>query len=235
MENAEQRAADAQVKRQEMLDFLNADAQTYRFLSQMFFKELNDEAIDALAAEEWPEDTGNAHLDRGYELLRRYFAFSGSDRRGQLAVEYARVFLAAGVFTREARTAVPYESVFTSEDRGMMGDARDDVAAHFAEDGFLVNPELHEPEDHVAFELEYLSVMSERAAKLLEEGERDAFARNVQRQIEFIEKHLLNWIGALHDAAKEYAKTTFYTGMLQVAWGALEQSLDMLRECSARC
>ena len=33
----------------------------------------------------------------------------------------------------------------------------DDVVARFLEDGFQVNPDLHEPEDHLAFELEYLA------------------------------------------------------------------------------
>lgn len=83
----------------ELLDFFAESAETYRFLSQVFFKELNLEAIEELAVADYPSDTGNAHLDEGYRLVRRYFSFSATDRRTQLACEYARVFLAAGVFT----------------------------------------------------------------------------------------------------------------------------------------
>lgn len=214
--------------RDEILDFFDANTETYRFLSQMLIKELTQEAIDELVEAEWPADTGNAHLDHGYTLLRRYFTFSEGDRRSQLAVEYARIFLAAGVYAREEQTAVPYESVFTSEEHVVMGASRDDVVAWFAEDGFQVDPELHEPEDHLSFELEYLSVMNERAAALLRANDRGGLAENVRRQARFIDEHLLNWVGTLAEVAAGFAKTAFYVGMLEVAQGALEQTRALL-------
>lgn len=125
---------------QELLDFFNESASTYRFLSQVFFKELNEQAIAELAAAKYPTDTDNDCLNQGYRMVRRYFAFSATDRRGQLACEYARIFLAAGVFTKDRQTAVPYESVFAGEDHLMMSDARDEVVARFLEDGFKSIP-----------------------------------------------------------------------------------------------
>ena len=218
----------------ELLGFFAESAATYRFLSQVLFKELNAEAIEELACADYPSDTGNAHLDEGYRLVRRYFAFSATDRRTQLACEYARIFLAAGVFAKERRTAVPYESVFTDDERIMMGDARDDVVTRFLEDGFQVNPNLHEPEDHLAFELEYLANMNERASEWAEAKDKAQLRRNVVRQLEFIERHLLNWIPALRDVAQEYAKLTFYPGMLLIAQGTLEQGRDLLRDIVAQ-
>lgn len=209
----------------ELREYFAASEQTYRFLSQMLFKELSEQAIAELAKQEWPRDTGNDALDRGYAQLRRFFNFASSDVRGQLAVEYARVFLAAGIFSQDSKlTAVPYESVFTSELHIMMQESRDDVVRRYAADGFEVNPDLHEPEDHLSFELEYLSHMSARALEALAVGDDVALAANARRQVSFIDAHLLNWIGELHDVAAQYAKTTFYTGMLLVAQGALEQS-----------
>ena len=218
------------ISNDELVEFFDASATTYRFLSQVMFKELNEEAIAALSAQEWPEDTGNANLDSGYALMRRYFAFAAHDARTQLACEYARVFLAAGVYTKNRRTAVPYESVFTSEEHIVMQDSRDDVLARYLEDGFQVNPELHEPEDHMAFELEYISTMSERAAKLASEGDAAGLRRNIERQVEFIDKHLLNWIGDLRETAAKFAKLTFYMGVLLVIEGSLEESREVLLE-----
>ena len=209
---------------EDLVAFFNANAETFTFLSQVFFKELNDEAICALAAEQWPEHTGNEHLDRGYNLLRRYFKFSAGDRRSQLAVEYARVFLAAGVYSSDTASAVPYESVFTGEEHAVMGEARDAVVRWFLEDGFQVDPDLHEPEDHLAFELEYVASMNAKASSLLAAGEGAAARKCAKRQAAFIDKHLLNWIDLLASAARASAKTTFYTGMLLVATGALEQA-----------
>lgn len=209
-------------------DFFEADAETFRFLSQVFFKELTPAAIEQLSHAEWPEDTGNANLDAGYAAVKRYFAFGVPDRRQQLAVEYARIFLAAGVFSKEVRTAIPYESVFTSEEHVMMGDSRDDVVTRFREDGFAVAEALHEPEDHLSFELEYLQVMCERTLGLVESGDAEGLARNAKRQRAFIETHILNWLPLLLGVAREYATLTFYTGMLQIAIGAAEQARDAL-------
>ncbi len=193
---------------QEIIDYLRDSAETYRFLSQMVFKELNAEAIAAVAEIEFPAETGNAHLDEGYRLVRRYFRFSAEDRRTQLACEYARVFLAAGVYGKGERTAVPYESVFTSPERIMMQASRDDVVRVFLRDGFQVNPDLHEPEDHLAFELEYLAHMSERAAALAEANDVAATAR-------------------------QFAKLAFYPGMLLVAQGTAEASRLTLQDIAA--
>lgn len=216
--------------KQEVLDFLNESADTYRFLSQAIFKELNDEAIAELASADFPSDAGNEHLNEGYRLIRRYFKFSAGDRRTQLACEYARIFLAAGVYVKNYHAAIPYESVFTSEGHIMMQESRDEVVAYFLHDGFQVNPDLHEPEDHLAFELEYLSVMSERAAALLEAGERAEFAACITRQRVFVEQHALRWVPELTELARQSAQLAFYVGILLVVWGTLEQSRDLLRE-----
>ena len=218
------------ITKQEFTGYLAASEQTYTFLSQMLFRELNKEAIAALKGQEWPIETGNETLNRGYAQVRRFFNFASTDIRTQLAVEYARVFLAAGVFGSDKMTAVPYESVFTSEGHLMMQASRDDVVRRFAADGFKVNPDLHEPEDHLAFELEYVAHMNRKAAELVEAGDAEALAANVARQVEFIDAHLLNWVGNLYETARDYAKTTFYTGMLLVVLGAAEQSRDLLAE-----
>ena len=218
------------ITKQEFAEYLAASEQTYTFLSQMLFRELNEEAIAALKGQQWPSETDNETLDRGYAQVRRFFNFASTDIRTQLAVEYARVFLAADVFGSDKMTAVPYESVFTSEGHLMMQASRDDVVRRFAADGFKVNPDLHEPEDHLAFELEYVAHMSRKAAELVGAGDAEALAANVVRQVEFIDAHLLNWVGNLYETAREYAKTTFYTGMLLVVLGAAEQSRDLLAE-----
>lgn len=223
---------------EELQRFLEASASTFQFLSQLLFHELTREAINKLQAETWPTDTGNDHLDKGYTLVNRYFAFNVPDRRQQLAVEYARIFLAAGVFSKDEPTAVPYESVFTGEERLVMGDARDNVVAWFRQDGFAVDPALHEPEDHLSFELEYLQVMCVRASKALAKGDLPTLACNLARQVSFIDDHLLNWLPQLASAANDYATLTFYPGMLLIAQGSLEQAqsimIDALRSIEER-
>lgn len=206
------------------------NTQTYLFLSQVFFKELTEEAIDQFAAATYPEDTGNECLDQGYQMVNRYFKFKSTDPRGELACEYARIFLGAGRYTEVRDIAAPYESVFTSEEQLVMQESRDDVYCRFLEDGFKVDPELHEPEDHLTFELEYLASMNEQASELLNAQDQKGLVHNLKRQKEFIDEHLLNWLPDLQEAAQSYAKLTFYIGMILVTRGFLQENTLLIDE-----
>jgi TorA maturation chaperone TorD len=218
----------------ELTDRLAGRTEAYRFFASVFFKELSEGAIGEMAAATYPQDTGNESLDQGYALLRRYFAFAGSDMRTELACEYARIFLASGVYTETRDVAVPYESVFTSEERMVMQDSRDDVRARYRADGFQVTPAIREPEDHLSIELEYLASMAGRTLELLESGDDGAaLAENVRRQGEFIRLHLLNWLPALREAALRYATLSFYIGMLLVLEGHLKDETLLLEEVGA--
>ena len=218
------------ITNEEMKEFFEANIETFTFLSQVFFKELTKEAIENLAEQDWPQDSGNEHLDHGYTLLKRYFKFSAGNRKSQLAVDFARIFLAAGINAQDQNVAVPYESVFTSKEHVVMADARDRVVDAFIQDGFKVNPELHEPEDHLSFELEYLAHMNKNALELLKGGNVKNLRKNIKRQIAFMDEHILNWVPLLLDCAKKFAKTAFYLGVLEVTIGAAEQARKCLQE-----
>ena len=82
---------------------------------------------------------------------------------------------------------------------------------------------------HAAYQAMPLDVLD---AALVRAGHNMDAIKNVKRQRKFIEKHLLNWVGQLHDVAQDYAKTTFYTGMLLVCQGALEQASEALTTVS---
>ncbi|MFR1638070.1 MAG: molecular chaperone TorD family protein [Eggerthellaceae bacterium] len=92
------------------------------------------------------------------------------------------------MFNKERQTAVPYESVFTGE--AHHDGRRDDVVARFLE-RIQANPDLHEPEDHLAFELEYPVNMNRRAGTGAGE-EQSSAAPQRGAPVEFIEQHLLN-------------------------------------------
>jgi TorA maturation chaperone TorD len=211
-------------------EFFAERAVMYQFLSHIFFKELTEETIEELATAEYPEGFQNQNLDQGYRLIKRYFAFCGTDRRGQLACEYARIFLAAGVYTKTRYIAVPYESVFTSDEQLIMQDSRDDVALYYLEDGFKVNPDLHEPDDHLSFELEYLAHMNVRAAELTQAQNQASLSENIARQSAFIDTHMLNWLPDLTKTAQTYARSTFYIGVLLITTGYLEEAQRAFNE-----
>lgn len=203
-------------------------ARSCLFFSQVIGKELSSKAIEELARADYSLETGNELMDLGYKMIRRYFKFKSNDPRTELACEYARIFLASGLNTELRSVATPYESVFTSEERLVMQEARDEVYRWYLKDGFKLNTTLHEPEDHLAFELEYLAHMSKRAAGLAGSGDEHGLRVSALRQREFIDAHLLNWLPSLRKTAQDYAQLTFYPGMLLVIEGYLHEYKTLL-------
>ena len=218
------------VSRPDIADFMEEMREACSFLSSLFLSELSEEALDALSTSDLASDTGNPKIDEGYGLIRRYLSFPESDRRCELACEYARIFLAAGIYDQDRATAVPYESVFTSDDGIMMQEARDHVVAVYREHGFAVDPSLHEPEDHIGFELAFLGEMARQCALDGVEFDDAGLKESLIAQRDFLDGHILNWLPKLASVAEGYATNSFYPGIFLVAMGVLEDARTFLSE-----
>ncbi|WP_166338563.1 TorD/DmsD family molecular chaperone [Xiamenia xianingshaonis] len=221
--------------------FENAQA-FYALLSSIFYLELTEEQIDGLAASgfDYPDD--GTDMARACADMRRYLARRGANARQDLAVDYARVFLAAGVY--EGDTAVPFESVYTSPEGIMMQDSRDDVVRVYAKNGLVIPRDLNVPEDHLAFELEFMSRMSGRIAEAIE-AEADRSAANAaaagagepgaaealaHTQLAFIDEHLLNWVPDLLSRVEAWAKLPFYPAITAMALCYIRENRALLEE-----
>lgn len=206
--------------------FFENAASFYPLLSHILYLELTDEQIDGLA------DSGFAYPDDGSDMgnacaaLRRYLARRGPSARQDLAVDYARIFLAAGVY--EGETAVPYESVYTSPEGILMQDSRDEVVRIYRRNGLVIPLDLQVPEDHLAFELEFMAHMSDRIAKALAAGE-DA-AGLMSEQLSFIDEHLLNWVPRLLERVESFAKLPFYPAMVTIALCYIRENRAVIEE-----
>lgn len=206
--------------------YFEGAADFYRFLSNALVRELTEAQIDALASLdlEFADDGGD--LARGLKGMRVYLKRRGCNAREDLAVDYARVFLAAGVY--EGDTAVPYESVFTSPEKILMQDARDDVVRIYRENGLAVDPDLKVPEDHLGFELEFVAFLCERVAKAgVESAEGEKLLGTLK---EFIKRHLLNWVPELRDRVRETAELRFYPAVMDLVVGYVKGTLSVIEE-----
>lgn len=215
--------------REETIEFFRNAQAFYALLGGIFYRELTEEQIDGLT------QSGFAFPDDGSEMgdacaaLRRYLARRGPGARQDLAVDYARVFLAAGVY--EGDTAVPYESVYTSPEGILMQDSRDEVVRAYKRWGLAISRDLNVPEDHLAFELEFMGRLSELIADALEAGE--AAREAMEAQAAFIDEHLLNWMPCLLDRVQAFARTPFYPAITQVALSYIEENRAVLGEVLA--
>ncbi|ACV23099.1 Chaperone protein TorD [Slackia heliotrinireducens] len=198
-----------------------------RTLASTLYKELSQDQIDALAQIDFmgmSETTENAELSEGFHTLGRYLRRRGVNARQDLAVEYARIFLAAGV--TDENCATPYESVFTSPEGLLMQDARDQVVKVYRSQGFKVDPSLNDPEDHLAFELQFLAGMCDKTRDALEEGlPTDEL---VAVQVDFIDAHILNWIDRLTARVDTCATLAFYTSVMRIIKGYIVEHRAIL-------
>lgn len=200
-----------------------------RTLASLLYKELTQEQIDTLAENDFMSmrsEAENEDLAEGFYGLGRYLKRRGVNVRQDLAVEYARIFLAAGVGDKLGAT--PYESVFTSPEGLLMQDARDAVVKIYRSQGMKVDKSLNDPEDHLTFELQFLANMCEKTRVALEAGK--DITKLVEVQTDFIDQHIFNWLDQLMEKVNEFAMSSFYVSVMRVVRGYLTEHKKILQQ-----
>ncbi len=204
----------------------------YVFLASSYEHELTEEQIVELSQRDLPQE--DSLVGKGYSLIHAYLAKNRRFARTELAVDYARLFLGAGVY--EGRSAAPYESVYTSEERLLMQDARDEVVAVYREWGLDVPAGTTVPEDHLSFELSFMSALCQQASHEFEKGALSSCVDILACQKSFLEQHMLRWVPDLCKDIRELGQTDYYHGIADITEGflRLEQDVvgDLLDVCS---
>lgn len=207
---------DEALKR-DIVESCEARATFYRFLASLFLHEVTDEQIASIAQARLPQDDGN--LGRGYGLITEFIRRRDAGTRQRLAVDYAHVFLGAGSY--DALMAPPFESVYTSEGRLLMQDARDEALACYRSAGLDLPPENVTPEDHVGFEMQFIAELADRIAEAVREGDGVRFALLAEQQRSFFSDHLANWLPLFADDIDRHCSTNFYHGVAALVRGLL--------------
>ena len=112
---------------QELIKLNEQRAATYGLLSRLYRVEVDQPLLDELRSMRFPAKTGNENVDEGYRLLATYLSNTWDNSVTDLAIDYVRVFIGHGIDAFSA--AYPFESVYTSEKRLLMQEARDEVLA----------------------------------------------------------------------------------------------------------
>lgn len=195
-------------------------AAVYGLLSRIYRVEMNQAFLDELKGMRFPANTGNELVDEGYRMMATYLASAWENTALELAIDYVQTFIGNGVNSFAA--AYPYESVYTSEKRLMMQEARDQVLALYREHGLEKQESWHDNEDHIALEMEFMQVLANRAAEALEREDETAAIELMETQQEFVKVHLGLWAPVFTVDMREYAKTDFYQALARLTDGFLE-------------
>lgn len=224
---AEEKQATTGEAGADLAELMGMRARTYGMLARLFLKEVDEVTLKELQGMRFPTATGNDRVDAGYRMLFDYLRLSWDDSVRELAIDYVRTFIGHGVNGYSA--AYPFESVYTSERRLMMQEARAEVLATLRENG-LKRGTWTEGEDHIALELEFMQRMSMRTAEALQAGDEDTAIKELRTQRAFAHDHLLNWLPMLTADMDKFAQTKFYQGLGTLTMGYVEEDAALLEE-----
>ena len=210
----------------ELVDVMTRRARTYGLLARIFRVEVDGKFLEELRHLRFPTSTGNEHVDYGYRTMYNYLKGTWEDTLLDLARDYARTFIGHGNNGRSA--AYPFESVHTSEKRLLIQDARDEVLAIYRANLLKKGEEWNDCEDHIALELEFMQVMSERTAKALKEGKEDEAVEMLKTQRAFVGQHLANWVPMFVSDIKYFSQTDLYIGAGELLLGFVQTEVEAL-------
>lgn len=227
---AEQEQADGQdmMTPETLATLCDQRALTYSLLARLFRKEVDQKMLSELVETSYPVSTGNDLMDQGYYKIAKYLSNEWVDPISKLSIDYSKTFLGAGIDAYSA--AYPYESVYTSEKRLLMQDARDEVLAIYRANGLDKADSFKESEDHLAVELEFMRIMSERAAKALRNGNEDRAFSSLNTSRNFINDHISVWVPVFTSEMRRFASTLFYQGLADLTEGYLAEDKILLNE-----
>lgn len=228
-ENANTAAEQASMD--DLIKLIEQRAATYGLLSRLFRVEIDQELLDELHGMRFPASTGNADVDEGYLRLAKYLSNTWENSLTDLAVDYTRVFIGHGVDAYSA--AYPFESVYTSEKRLLMQEARDEVLAIYRSAGLDKQDTWKEGEDHIALELEFEQIMATRTVEALRKGDEDEAVALLTTQKNFLEDHLAAWAPMMTSDMKRFAQTDFYRGLAYLTDGFLQTDQTFLDDVLA--
>lgn len=203
----------------------------YRFLGRIYQFEADQTLLDQMKGMCFPTECDEGEVGKGYRMLAKYLGHPGHDPLTDLAVDYARVFLGAGI--AGDAVAYPYESIYTSPKRLIMQDARDQVVAAYRAKGLNKAERLDFPEDHIALELEFMAHLCHETQHALDMQEGLLVSACLKEQMDFLAQHLLNWVPAFCADVEKFAGTEFYKAVAKVTNGYLHLERTILEELIA--
>ena len=215
-------------ERQELTGIIEQRIATYGLLSRLFYREVDQALLDELKEAQFPANSGNANIDKGYRLLVAYLSKIWENSVSELAIDFSQTFIGHGVDAFSA--AYPFESVHTSEKRLLMQDVRDEVVDLYRRANLKKRSDWKEGEDHISMEMEYVMALSNRTVEALRKGDENRAYHLLKDQHSFLSEHLCAWTPMMTADMKRLAKTDFYRGLAWLTDGFLETDLEFLED-----
>ena len=206
---------------------MEARKQMYQLFSRIFILEVDEKLFKDMKQMQFPEVPADTDFAAGYEKMRSYFDSHDSSDLINLEVDYARVFLAAGV--AQGLAAFPYESVYTNKKHLMNQEASEDVTVLYGAKGLKAREDMYKiPNDHIGLEFEYMARLCGDASRAAGEGNETALAECMREQTEFCRHHMKRWMTMFCNDVIKYAETDFYRAVGIICRGFVREEISLL-------
>lgn len=205
----------------------------YAFLATSFLRAMSSKSAAGINPEFWQSLTHDCPLGASNdriahaldELASTAKLLSSLDRDHAIErvdVEFTKLFVGPGT-----PAAPPWETLYRADTDVLFGDATFEMKHLLARSGVRATKASHQLEDHIGFELAYLSYNS--ACFAVEEPG----VERIAREAAFIEEHPLSFVGRLHEKATAASVTGYYAPLIELAWGFLLADADELRRMAS--
>ena len=184
----------------------NKRAEVYSFLSRLYLHEVDKAMFSALKNIAVPDSSDSPLWKSGWSDLAEYINSHDESCLEELEVDYARVFLSAGV--AQGRAAFPYESVYTSGKKQLGGLPDEKVAETYLSYGLDPSSAGYKvPNDHIGLELGFMAHIC---------------GKSKDEQLSFLKQHLFRWYAGFCADVRKYSSTGFYKAVADITCGFME-------------
>lgn len=215
---------------------LEARSSFYRMLKDLYFRALTQDEIDAMAQTDYTElraGKDESLMAEGFDDIFRYLRKRNTGTRQELAADHTGAFVGTRVIG--GKQAMPYESLFRDDSGLLMRGPRTEVYRLYKQARIKLPDEVNLPEDHLAFEFEFMAILGDRAAACLERGDWEGCDGQLSLQQEFFDGHIASWFDEFYDRALAFVRTRFYRGVLKVTKAFLDEERETIGELRAAC
>ncbi len=112
--------------------------------------------------------------------------------------------------------APPWESVYISKERLIFQESTLKVRRAYLKYGFLPSNYPHEADDHLALELDFMVHLANLTFQVFEKGDETQLKTLLNDQKDFLQQHLLVWIGDFTKLMLEAKTSYLYPKMTKV-------------------
>lgn len=124
--------------------------------------------------------------------------------------------------------APPWESVYISKEKIIFDEHTLSVREFYKNWGVNTNIKNKEPDDHIGFQLEFMSILSGKAINSIEKNNMIKLEKIIKAQINFLDSHTLLWVDEFLDNVFKHSKQSFLEGLALFTYEYLKMDKELL-------